>query len=126
MLVAYSYYTDEWLGNTVSETDFPRLEMLAEDTINHTVRNALKDFDNMDTDVQTAIKKAICAQVDYYGVFSDNVGFSADEVGFTVGKVSVQGGGSGNGESDKMYVCPRAIMYLELTGLLNRSVGVVC
>ena len=125
MLVAYSYYHDTWLGNTVSQADFPKMEMLAEDAINHSVRNALKDFEGFDEDVQTAVKKAICAQIDYYGVFSDNVGFSADEVGFTVGKVTVQGGDSGS-DADKLYICPRATMYLELTGLLNRNVGVIC
>ena len=125
MLVTYSFFTDTYLGIEVNSTDFPRVEMRAEEAIDNLTRGALADFSSMSEEVQTLVKKAICAQVEYYGAYSTEIGFKAEDGGFTVGKVSVAGS-SQSGEGSKMFYSPRAIGFLERTGLLSRRVGVVC
>lgn len=125
MIVAYSYFTDTYLGVGVSETDFPRVEMRAEEAVDNLTRGALVNFESMPADVQTLVKKAICAQCEYYGLYSTEIGFKAEDEGFTVGKVSVQGGSAG-ADGSKMFYSARAIGFLERAGLLGRHVGVLC
>lgn len=129
MIVAYSYYTDTYLGVGISAEDFPRIELRAEEAIDNLTRGALAHITDMPEDVQTLVKKAICAQCEYYGAYSTEIGFKAEDEGFTVGKVTVgssrRDGSSESGES-KMFYSPRAIGFLERAGLLNRNVGVLC
>lgn len=126
MLVAYSYYTDTYLGVGVSETDFPRIEMRAEEAIDNLTRGALEHITDMSENVQTLVKKAICAQVEYYGAYSTEIGFKAENEGFTVGKVTIAGSADSGNIGNKMFYSPRAVGFLERAGLLGRNVGVVC
>lgn len=126
MLVSYDWFKNTYLGQGVSSTDYERLEMRSEEMVSVMTRGATDDFEHLPEAVKTLVKKAICAQVEYYGAYSSEVGFKAEDEGFTVGKVSLQGSGT-NGESgSKMFYSPRAISYLERTGLMNRNVGVIC
>lgn len=127
MLVDYSYFTDDYLGLGVQSSDWPRLEMRAEEAVDNLTRGALENFNSMPSDVQELVKKAICSQVEYYGAYSTEIGFKAEDGGFTVGKVSVSGSSqSADGFGSKMFYSPRAIEFLERAGLLGRQVGVVC
>ena len=127
MLVDYSYFTDSYLGIGVDNADFPRIEMRAEEAVDNLTRGALENFNSMPSAVQELVKKAICAQVEYYGAYSTEVGFKAEDEGFTVGKVSVNGSSeSSDGFGSKKFYSPRAISFLERAGLLGRTVGVLC
>lgn len=126
MYVTWDYFSNTYLGTGVLETEFPRLLARAEELIDEQTRYqiAKNGLDSFDETVQTLIKKAVCSQVEYYGEYGLNVGFGADDTGFTVGKVSVQAPSGAGGA--KLYLCPRALSYLEQTGLLSRRVGVIC
>lgn len=124
MLVDYTYFTDTFIGRGVTAEEYPRFEMRAEEAIDNLTRGALVAYDSMDSSLQELVKKAICSQVEYYGAYSTEVGFKAEDGGFTVGKVTVQGANA-QGDS-KMFYSPRAIGFLERSGLLGRQVGVVC
>jgi hypothetical protein len=80
----------------------------------------------MSESVQELVRKAISAQVEYYGLYSTEIGFKAEGEGYTVGKVTVGASQTSNAEGSKAFYSPRAISFLERTGLLNRNVGVVC
>lgn len=73
--------------------------------------------------VQTLVQKAAAAQVLYLtqngleAVVSGQTG-----QGFTVGKVSVDGGNTGGMTAAQLMVCPMTKAYLEQTGLMERSV----
>lgn len=120
-IVDYTYFTGTYLGEGVAESDFPRLEMRSEDALNDLTRGQLDMFSSFDSDTQTLVKKAVCAQIEYYQNYTTEVGFSEGEKGFTVGKVSVT---SGYTEGEKTFISPRAYGYLERAGLLLRVVGV--
>ena len=127
MLADYSYYKDNYLGVGVACDEYERIEMRAEEAIDNLTRGALAHFETMPADVQELVRKAICSQVEYYGAYSTEIGFKAENEGFTVGKVSVGGSRDSQGGVDgKMFYSPRAIGFLERSGLLNRNVGVVC
>jgi hypothetical protein len=77
---------------------------------------------------RTLVKKAICAQVDFFAVNGLESVAGDDGRGFTVGKFSV----SGKSESDVVHkgamsgnLSPLCVMYLEQSGLLNPAVPVV-
>ncbi len=122
----YSYYTQRYIGEPVDETDFPRYEARAAEAIDSITRyQAADDFEKFDTLTQTLIKKAVCAQVEYYatnGVNLANDGFLVDN--FSIGKFSANYG-SGHGKDGQNSVCAKAISLLEQTGLLNRQVTTV-
>lgn len=126
MLVEYSYFHEEYLGVGVTSEDFNRIEMRSEEAVDNLTRGALGSFDSMPSDVQELVKKAICAQCEYYGAYSTEIGFKAEDEGFTVGKVTVGGSSAGADTESKMFYSPRAIGFLERAGLLGRNVGVVC
>ena len=78
--------------------------------------------------MQTLVQKAAAAQVLYF----TQVGLETVLTGqagqsFTVGKVSVNGGGLANQANKKagaLLVCPLALAYLEQTQLMERRVDV--
>ena len=115
-VVTYEFYRFEYVGDlSVTEDDFPRLEARAEDAINALIRSR-----TVPAQFKLLYQKAICAQVDYYAIYgieAANVGLM--ETSFSVGKVSVTGGGAMARSGGASMVSPQAIAYLEQTGLMN-------
>ena len=119
--VDYEYYTCTYIGDpAVTETDFPRLEARAEDAVNALIR-----FRAVPAQWEKQYQKAICAQIDYfaiYGIEAASAGLM--ENSFTVGKVSITGGGASARSGGASMISPQAVAYLEQTGLLNPVVPV--
>ena len=130
MLVSYEFYTQTYLGKEATAEEFPAVEAKAEDIIGAMSRWKVTDetISSLPSLTQTLYKKAICAQIDFFGVNGlDAVASSSNGPGFTVGKVSVSGrSGSDLVRKGAMadYIAPLALMYLEQTGLFNPVVPV--
>ncbi len=123
--VDYTYYTEDYVGEPVDETDFPRYEARASEAIDAVTRYQITGIDNLDSFTQGQVKKAVCAQVEYYASNGINLatdGFLADN--FTIGKFSANYG-TGQSKNGANTVCVKAISLLEQTGLLNRQVQTV-
>ncbi len=123
-IVSYEYYTDTFFGETIAETDFDRYEARAQDIVLLICKNVVTEdnFDELSSDLQTAVKKAICAQCEFYSIYGLDVStVGVSNGGFTVGKVRVDNGGVSGSQVNSM-ICPLAYSYLEQTGLLNPSV----
>ena len=120
-VVDYEYYTSTYIGDpAVTEAAFPRLEARAEDIINQLIR-----YKEVPTMWQDAYKSAICAQIDYYAIYGiEAASAGMMENSFTVGKVSVTGGGASARSGGASMISPQAVAYLEQTGLLNPAVPV--
>lgn len=126
-IVDLAYYTTAYMGQEASECDFPALEARAEDVIGAMTRWTVTadTFATLSAVNQMLVKKAICAQTDFFAVNGlDSVAGSTGQ-GFTVGKVSV----SGKSGSDLVkkgaladFISPLALAYLEQTGLMNPQV----
>ena len=119
--VSYEFFKAVYVGDpSVTETDFPRLEARAEDAVNALIR-----FRAVPAQWEKQYQKAICAQIDYfaiYGIEAASAGLM--ENSFTVGKVSVTGGGAAARSGGASMIAPQAVAYLEQTGLLNPAVPV--
>lgn len=125
-LVTYGYYTSTYLGEPVPETDFPRLEMRAEDLILGLIGMSAAGVALLDSETQTAINKAICCEIEYLNEYGIGVAVYGKEAGggFTVGKVTVNNGSSTKAASGAAsMIAPGVYVYLERTGLLNSAVG---
>ena len=124
-IVSYEYYTSTYLGESVSEADFPRYDLRAETIIRNITKGATDQFARLTEATQEAVKNAICAQIEYFSIYGPEVATTGRTGGsFTVGKVSVSNGSEVRTGASSM-VCPLAIAFLEQTGLLNPAVGVI-
>ena len=128
-IVTFEYYYNVYLGKEVSQTDFPAIEARSEDVIGAMTRwQATEDtIANLPPFTRTLVKKAICAQCDFFGVNGlDYIATGTNTgTGFTVGKVSVSGkSGSDLVRKGAMadYIAPMALAYLEQSGLMNPQV----
>ena len=120
-VVDYEYYTSTYIGDpAVTEAAFPRLEARAEDAVNALIR-----FRAVPAQWEKQYQKAICAQVEYYAIYGiEAASAGLMENSFTVGKVSVTGGGASARSGGASIISPQAVAYLEQTGLLNPAVPV--
>ena len=135
-IVDYNYYTNTYLGETIAQADFPRYDANAERLIDFATSHryeavldyyTAQGFTTAASNLTSAYKSAICAQIEYYLANGLSVMTGQAGEGFTVGKVSVN---SGNGSTfatrGAAMLSPAAQMYLEQTGLLGRSIAVPC
>ena len=124
-LVSYSYYKDTYLGEPVSQDDFPRYEKRAEMLVLSVIKKSTDQAAALPAAVLAMVEDAICVQIDYlyeYGVEVASYGKEAGG-GFTTGKVSVNNGAASRAESGAgSMIAPGVWVYLEQTGLLNPQV----
>lgn len=126
-IVDYTWYVDTYMGTEADEVSFPALCARAEDVVLAMMRWKVTE-DNLSTYpsiIQTLIKKAICAQVDYFAVNGLDSVAGGSERGFTVGKVTLTG--KSGGELTRKgamaeHISPLVLMYLEQTGLIGPQV----
>lgn len=127
-IVDYSFYTDTYKGQepSVDAGSFPALEAHAERIIGAMTRWRVTEETFLDLPhfTQTLVKLAICSQVDAIAVNGFESISAGNNVGFTVGKVRVDGGSKTSGTLSAS-VSPAAMLYLEQTGLLNPAVPVL-
>ena len=125
-IVTYEDYTNTYYGEPIAQAAFPRYELRAEELIASITRGA--DYTSLPSAFQTAYKKAICAQVEYFvlqGISVATEGANTGDTSYTIGKISVGRGGSGSSAAASggySMIAPAARGYLEQTGLLSRHV----
>ena len=119
--VTFEFFANTYHGDpAVTEAAFPRLEARAEEAVNELIR-----FRAVPPQLEVLYQKAICAQIDYYAIYGiEAASAGLMENSFTVGKVSITGGGASARSGGASMVSPQAVAYLEQTGLLNPAVPV--
>ena len=122
--VTYDFYVNTYnveLEDTEAmRAAFSRLEARAEDAVNALIR-----FRAVPAQWEKQYQKAICAQVDYYAIYGiEAASAGLMENSFTVGKVSVTGGGDSARSGGASMISPQAVAYLEQTGLMDPAVPV--
>ena len=126
-IVDFAYYTGTYMGTEANETSFPALYAHASRVIGAMTRWQVteENFATFPAFVQTLYRLAICSQVDFLSINGVESLNTTGGVGFTVGKVRVDGYASArNGGALSADVSPAAVAYLEQTGLLNPAVPV--
>ena len=128
-IVDYQYYSTVYMGTEATATSFPALNAHASRVISSMTRWQVDEdnFSELPSLIQTMYKLAICSQVDYLAANGiESLYDGEDTVGFSVGKVRVDGKAKASaGGAMSASISPAAISYLEQTGLMNPSVPVV-
>ena len=128
-IVDFTYYKDTYKGTEADATSFPALNAHASRVIGSMTRWQVDEtnFAELPSFIQTLYKLAICSQVDYLAVNGvESIYDGEDTVGFSVGKVRVDGKAKASaGGAMSASISPAAISYLEQSGLMNPSVPVV-
>ena len=127
-IVDFTYYSETYMGTEADATSFPALNAHASRVIATMTRWQVSEetIDLFPSFVQTLYRLAVCSQIDALainGIASLN---GEDTVGFSVGKVRVDGKSkAAAGGAMSASISPAAISYLEQTGLMNPAVPVV-
>lgn len=124
--ITYEQYTQLYGTPPITEAEFPVHATTASDIIDSITQYRIEragGVSALPAGLQTLVQKAAAAQVLYLTQNGlETVVSGQTGQGFTVGKVSVDGGNSGGLTAAQLTVCPMAKMYLEQTGLMERSV----
>ena len=122
-VVDFTFYSTVYKGSEADATSFPALDARAEDVIGAITRWTVDEttFPHLPEFTQTLYKKAICAEIDFVAINGSESLTAGSGVGFTVGKVHVEGQ-QGASASKACSVSPMAMQYLEQTGLLYPGV----
>lgn len=128
-IVDYTYYSTIYMGSEATNASFPALYAHACRVIGAMSRWQVDEnnFDELPSFIQTLYKLAICSQVDFLAVNgTESLYDGEDTVGFSVGKVRVDGKTKASASGAmSASISPAAITYLEQSGLMNPSVPVV-
>lgn len=113
------------ISGEVSAEDFPSFDKAAENIIDLETQYQI-DMTTLPSKIQSLVKKAVAAQIDYLNVYGLDVAWTGTKPqGFRVGEVSVTNSSSATGEAKFSILSPIAESILELTGLLSRHAHVV-
>ena len=132
-IVDYAYYTSVYKGSEADEASFPALNAHASRVIAMMTRWQVNEvnFPELPTIIQTMYQLAICSQIDFLAINGIDSLNSGGDVGFSVGKVRVDGKAKTSaGGAMSANISPAASSYLEQSGLMNPAVpvaeGCVC
>ena len=126
-IVDFTYYTGTYKGTEADSASFPALYAHASRVIGSMARWQVTEdnFNTFPEFVQTLYKLALCSQVDFLAINGVESLSTSAGVGFSVGKVRVDGSSKAStGGALSASVSPAAVAYLEQTGLLNPAVPV--
>ncbi|WP_199425761.1 head-tail connector protein [Thermaerobacillus caldiproteolyticus] len=122
--IDYSYYTDVYKGVPLPDGDtFVRLSERASDVIDQLTNYQIGDITQYPEWMQTSIKKAVAAQVEYFALAGDSIVHGVSELqNVKIGDFSYTLGS--NSGAVQSVVSPAVLSYLYQTGLLYRGVAV--
>lgn len=117
-----TYYTSTYFGNSAG-SNFDRYAARASDDVDFACMQSIVVAD-LDAAQLELVKKATCAQVEWYVAQGDI--YNEQPVGGSesIGGYSRSSGGSSGSAKSNMALSPRAMAYLEQTGLTNRACAV--
>lgn len=128
MYITADYYKNDYMGTPVADSDLPGLIRRASDAIDSLTHYRIVNygFDKFTPFIQAQVKKATCAQVEFFAVNGELAGnvVEGGGSGFSIGKYSEQGQDAAAPTVTAKYAIG-AIDYLTPTGLLYSGVRTV-
>lgn len=128
--ITYDEYISMYGTCPITEDQFPVYATIASDIIDAATQFRIEEwggFTAIPPFLQTLVQKACAAQVQYLAELGiDTVMTGQTGQGFTVGKVSVNGGALANGAltAAQLSISPMVHILLEQTPLMERRVAV--
>ena len=132
-IVDFNYYSQVYMGTEADQASFPALNAHASRVIASMTRWQVDEttIDGFPSFIQTLYRLAVCSQIDFLSANGiESIYDGEDTVGFSVGKVRVDGKKASAGGAMSASISPAAISYLEQSGLMYPGVpvaeGCVC
>lgn len=119
------YYDNKYEGEPLTDDEFSKFNKRSEDIIDSLTRYQIPQigFDNLKDNVQELIKKAVCAQIEYFkveGIESNINGVSSSSQSVSISGFSYSSSQPSSSRQTNR-VSPSTLMYLEGTGLLVKK-----
>lgn len=119
------YYDNEYEGNPLTDDEFSKFNKRSQDIIDSLTSYQIPQigFDNLKTNVQELIKKAVCAQIEYFkveGIESNISGVSSSSQSVSISGFSYSSSQPSSSRQTNR-VSPGTLMYLEGTCLLVKK-----
>lgn len=125
--ITYDQYVASYGTPPISQADFPMYAGFASDLIDSATYFRIVESGGLSalpSTLQDLVVKATAAQIIYFAEYGlEAVMGGTSGVGFTVGKVNVQGATTGRSGASAA-LSPMVRVYLEQTGLMRPSVDV--
>lgn len=119
--IDYTFYTDVYKGVQIDADTFSRLAERASDVIDQVTNYQIGDIAQYPEWIQSLVKKAVAAQVEYFALSGDSITHGVSELqNVKLGDFSY----TLNGNSGAAPISPAVLSYLRQTGLLYRGVTV--
>ncbi|MFC0275589.1 hypothetical protein ACFFH2_02585 [Enterococcus devriesei] len=126
------YYKEEYEGTEVESEKFPRFSKRSTELIDALTEYQIPKIglDKFSENVQELIKKACCAQIEYYqveGIEVDITGTPKSTLSYSIGDYSYSASGGASSRQGNR-AAPSCLMFLEGTGLLRKRsvrIGVI-
>lgn len=120
-----TYYDKTYEGETLTDDEFSKFNKRSQDIIDSLTSYQIPQigFDNLKTNVQELIKKAVCAQIEYFkveGIDSNISGVSSSSQSVSISGFSYSSSQSSSSRQINR-VSPSTLMYLEGTCLLVKK-----
>lgn len=116
-----TYYTSTYYGKSAG-TDFDRYAMRASDDVDMACLNLIVLAD-LDAAQLALLKKATCAQVEWYvnqgDLYNESEQAGAEQIGGYSRNVGL------TQRKSPVALCPRAMAYLEQSGLMSRNAAIL-
>jgi hypothetical protein len=117
--IDYTFYNDVYRGVPISDADtFSRLAERASNVIDRLTNYQIGDISQRPDWMQTLIKKAVAAQVEYFALVGEQV------IHGDTGMGDVHIGNFSYSSGTQSAISPAVIDYLRTTGLLYRGITV--
>lgn len=113
-IVDYDYYLNTYLGEDMTENEFNKLNLRAEDDIKLISNKDLSLIEDWEAEY---VYKSICSQIEWYFVNGDTY----NDAGASSEKIGGYSRAGGSQKADKNSLSPRAKQYLANTNLLYRG-----
>ena len=126
-IVDFAFYSEVYMGSEADQASFPALTAQASRIVGAMTRWQVSEdtIDSFPSMIRTLYRLAVCSQIDFLSINGVESINTADNAGFTVGKVTIHGKSNANaGGAMSANISPAALSYLEQTGLMNPAVPV--
>jgi hypothetical protein len=119
------YYDNEYEGDPLTDDEFSKFNKRSQDIIDSLTSYQIPQigFDSLKTNVQELIKKAVCAQIEYFkveGIESNINGVSSSSQSVSISGFSYSSSQPSSSRQTNR-VSPSTLMYLEGTALLVKK-----
>ena len=127
--IDYDFYTNEYVGEEITQEEFDKLLPKASDVLDD-LTNDYYQFKDLEEDIpwrRDKFKKAVACQIEFFHEVGSTTSEGInDPQSVSIGRTTMSNGRSDSSNDSKSRVSKDVFTYLRTTGLLYRGLEVHC